>query len=70
MVRGIAGALTEVGRAKVTVADVQQLLKARDRREAPRNAPPDGLVLWAIGYEPYGESTGKFENSMVQDQAI
>ncbi len=53
MVRGIAGTLAEVGRGKLTVDDVARLLEDRDRRRAPKNAPPEGLVLWAIGYEPY-----------------
>lgn len=55
MVRGIAGTLAEVGRGKWSIEDVQRLIDAEDRRKAPKNAPPDGLVLWAIGYDPYVE---------------
>lgn len=53
MVRGVAGTLAEVGREKLTAEDVSKLIDLRDRRKAPKNAPPDGLVLWAIGYEQY-----------------
>lgn len=53
MVRGIAGALAEVGRGSLAAADIEQLLLSADRRKAPKNAPPDGLVLWAVGYTPF-----------------
>lgn len=55
MVRGIAGMLAEVGRGTFGGGDVNSLLEAADRRKAPKNAPPDGLVLWAVGYTPYVE---------------
>ncbi len=55
MVRGIAGTLVEVGRGKFREDDVERLLDAADRRMAPKNAPPDGLVLWAVGYTPIAE---------------
>jgi tRNA pseudouridine38-40 synthase len=51
MVRGIAGTLVDAGRSKLGPGDIERLLEQRDRRAAPGNAPPDGLVLWAIGYE-------------------
>jgi tRNA pseudouridine38-40 synthase len=53
MVRGIAGALAEVGRGAISAEELGRLIAARDRRLAPMNAPPHGLVLWAVGYEPY-----------------
>ncbi len=53
MVRGIAGTLAEVGRGSFEAADVERLLQSADRRKAPKNAPPDGLVLWAVGYTPF-----------------
>ncbi|MCC6943142.1 MAG: tRNA pseudouridine(38-40) synthase TruA [Thermomicrobiales bacterium] len=55
MVRGIAGMLAEVGRGTFGETDVTGLIEAADRRKAPKNAPPDGLVLWAVGYAPYDE---------------
>ncbi len=55
MVRGVAGLLVEVGRGTVPIADIRTILEARDRRKSAKNAPPDGLVLWAIGYEPFTE---------------
>lgn len=53
MVRGMAGLLVEVGRGTMPVSDVRTILESRDRRKSAKNAPPDGLVLWAIGYEPF-----------------
>lgn len=55
MVRGIAGVLVEVGRGAFGEADMPGLIEAADRRKAPKNAPPEGLVLWAVGYAPYSE---------------
>lgn len=55
MVRGIAGTIAEVGRGVLTGTDVERLLEGADRRQAPKNAPPDGLVLWAVGYTPFTE---------------
>ena len=55
MVRGIAGTLAEVGRGTFGEADVATLIDVADRRKAPKNAPPDGLVLWAVGYTPFVE---------------
>jgi tRNA pseudouridine38-40 synthase len=57
MVRGVAGTLIEVGRERFESGDVGRLIEARDRRKAPKNAPPDGLVLWAIGYEDFQKDT-------------
>jgi tRNA pseudouridine38-40 synthase len=56
MVRGVAGTLAEVGRGTFPAEDIGALIDARDRRRAPKNAPPDGLVLWAIGYEQYANN--------------
>jgi tRNA pseudouridine38-40 synthase len=56
MVRGVAGTLVEVGRGKFPPEDVGRLIELRDRRKAPKNAPPDGLVLWAIGYDEHAKS--------------
>jgi len=61
MVRGIAGTLVEVGREKLTVEDFRQLIEMRDRRKAPKNAPPEGLVLWAIGYDEYSKSESEVQ---------
>jgi tRNA pseudouridine38-40 synthase len=54
MVRSIVGALVRVGRGRMDADQVARLLAARDRSGAPNLAPPHGLVLWEVGYEPWG----------------
>ena len=50
MVRSIVGTLVEVGLGKRRAGDIRQILVARDRGAAGQVAPPDGLVLWKVGY--------------------
>ncbi|TDR82099.1 tRNA pseudouridine(38-40) synthase TruA [Paludibacterium purpuratum] len=50
MVRNIVGALVYVGKGAMTTADMQRLLAARDRTEAPPTFMPDGLYLTGVGY--------------------
>jgi tRNA pseudouridine38-40 synthase len=50
MVRGMATALEQVGRGEISVEDVVRLLAGAPGRRLPA-APPEGLVLWDIGYE-------------------
>jgi len=50
LVRGIAGALAEVGRGRRPPDWVGELLKARDRSLAPRTAPAGGLTLVEVIY--------------------
>jgi tRNA pseudouridine38-40 synthase len=50
MVRSIAGALAEVGRGNRPPEWVGQVLRARDRRQAPRTAPAGGLTLMEVIY--------------------
>ncbi|NOQ46328.1 MAG: tRNA pseudouridine(38-40) synthase TruA [Desulfobulbaceae bacterium] len=52
MVRNLAGTLFDVGRGKTTVNDFEIILKTRDRRLAGQNAPPCGLFLEKIYYDP------------------
>lgn len=51
MVRAITGTLVDVGLRKLTPADVNGIVHARDRAVAGPIAPPHGLVLWAVGYD-------------------
>jgi tRNA pseudouridine38-40 synthase len=53
MVRSIVGALVHVGRGRLAPSAVAELLAARDRNGAPNLAPPQGLTLWEVGYEPW-----------------
>ena len=50
LVRSIAGALAEVGRGERPPEWVGQVLRARDRRQAPRTAPAGGLTLMEVIY--------------------
>lgn len=54
MVRSLAAALVEVGRHRLTPADLVALLRAQDRQGAPQPAPPHGLCLVAVGYPEPG----------------
>ncbi len=50
MVRNVVGTLVEVGQGKRTPASMTALLARRDRREAGRTAPPQGLFLEEVFY--------------------
>lgn len=50
MVRALVGTLVEVGQGKRTVASVEELLQAKDRRLAGAAAPAQGLSLVQVGY--------------------
>jgi tRNA pseudouridine38-40 synthase len=51
LARSIAGALAEVGRGRRPPEWVGLLLRARDRRQAPRTAPAGGLTLMEVIYQ-------------------
>jgi tRNA pseudouridine38-40 synthase len=51
LVRGIAGALTEVGLGRRPPGWVADVLAARDRAEAAKTAPARGLTLVEVLYE-------------------
>jgi tRNA pseudouridine38-40 synthase len=50
MVRAIVGTLLKVGTGQATVADVEQIILSRDRRQAGQAAPASGLFLTRVGY--------------------
>jgi len=50
MVRNMVGTLMEVGRGKLTPADVTRILAARDRTLAGPTAPAQGLCLGKVEY--------------------
>ena len=54
MVRRIVGALVEVGRHKLSVADFAALLEGKGRKTATLTAPPSGLFLESVEYQKGG----------------
>jgi len=50
MVRAIVGSLLEVGEAKKSIADFEQIILSRDRRQAGFSVPAKGLFLTEITY--------------------
>lgn len=50
MVRNIVGTLIAVGCQKLSVEDIIQILKAKDRSRAGDTAPPQGLCLQIVRY--------------------
>lgn len=53
MVRSVVGTLVDVGAGRLRPGDIQGVFAARDRTAAGQPAPPDGLTLWEVGYEPW-----------------
>jgi tRNA pseudouridine38-40 synthase len=51
MVRTIVGTLVELGRGRMSVGQLKDVLAAKDRREAGPTAPPQGLSLVEIFYD-------------------
>ncbi len=52
MVRAITGTLVDVGLGRISPGDVTAILAARDRSAAGQVAPPQGLTLWEVAYQP------------------
>lgn len=50
MVRNMTGALAEVGSGRMTSDDIARLLASRSRVNAPKKAPPQGLMLMQVTY--------------------
>lgn len=51
MVRNIVGTLVDVAAQKRPLEDIAKILAAKDRRQAGRAAPPQGLFLMRVDYE-------------------
>jgi len=50
MVRALVGTMLEVGRHKISVADFEQIILSRNRKNAGAQAPAEGLFLVEVGY--------------------
>lgn len=56
MVRKISGTLVDVGRGRLSVADVAELFAARDRTRSGATLPPQGLFLVSVEYPDAAEA--------------
>jgi tRNA pseudouridine38-40 synthase len=52
MVRNIVGTLVEIGRGHWPAVRIDTVLKSCDRRDAGPTAPPDGLSMMCVYYNP------------------
>ncbi|WP_064091238.1 tRNA pseudouridine(38-40) synthase TruA [Rossellomorea aquimaris] len=52
MVRILVGTLLEVGSGNISNEDIPSILDAKDRNAAGKTAPPQGLYLWKVDYDP------------------
>jgi tRNA pseudouridine38-40 synthase len=50
MVRNIIGTIVDIGRDRLPPETMKEILEARSRARAGRNAPPQGLMLWEVTY--------------------
>jgi tRNA pseudouridine38-40 synthase len=51
MVRAIVGTLLEIGQGRKTVAEFEQIILSKNRKNAAAQAPASGLFLTEVGYE-------------------
>lgn len=51
MVRSLVGTVLEVGRHRLTLERVSELLQACERKQCRWTAPAQGLTLWEVSYE-------------------
>jgi tRNA pseudouridine38-40 synthase len=61
MVRKIVGTLLEVGKGKLTPADIPRLLDARDRSLSGPTVQPQGLYLMSLEYPDPTNSWATFK---------
>jgi tRNA pseudouridine38-40 synthase len=52
MIRSLVGTLVDVGSGRRHAGELLGILAARDRANASTLAPPQGLCLWAVDYDP------------------
>jgi tRNA pseudouridine38-40 synthase len=50
MVRSLVGTFIEIGLGKRPPSDMRGLIVSGDRAQAAPVAPPQGLILWEVGY--------------------
>jgi len=50
MVRALVGTLLDIGQQRTSIDQLKEILKSKNRSEAGRSVPPDGLYLDSIQY--------------------
>ncbi len=50
MVRAIVGTLLELGKGRITLNDLEEIIESKNRSNAGDSAPARGLALWRIDY--------------------
>lgn len=50
MVRAIVGTMIDIGRNKISLQDLETILKSRNRSLAGQSVPAKGLFLWDVSY--------------------
>ena len=63
MVRRLVGAMVQVGRERLSLTDFEAILRSLDIERAKVLAPPQGLVLEAVGYAPRLTATETCEHA-------
>jgi len=53
LVRIIAGAMLYLGLRRVAARDIPSIILSRDRTQAGKTMPPEGLTLLEVGYTKY-----------------
>jgi tRNA pseudouridine38-40 synthase len=52
MVRSVVGTLVEIGLGKRKAGEMASIIRSRSRSAAGQPAPPHGLCLWEVSYDP------------------
>jgi len=50
-VRSLVGTMVDIGLGRFEPHEMAEILDAKDRQQAGRVAPPQGLVLMRVGYD-------------------
>jgi tRNA pseudouridine38-40 synthase len=50
MVRAIVGTLLDAGTGKISLQELEHIIKSKDRKKAGMNVPPEGLYLTSVRY--------------------
>ncbi|GBE21291.1 MAG TPA: tRNA pseudouridine(38-40) synthase TruA [Actinobacteria bacterium] len=50
MVRSLVAVGVEIGRGRISADEIPAIIAARDRAAAKGASPPQGLILWEVGY--------------------